>query len=200
MTMKTLLLTATALVALTGPAAMAQSKGDVTVGLGIGYVDPTSDNGTLAGSKLSIGSDTQPTLTVEYFLTDTLGLELLAATPFTHDLSLGGTRIGTVKQLPPTISINYHYANATAFTPLVGIGLNYTTALDVSSPLGKVTLEDSWGVAAHLGVDYAITPTSAIRTDLRWIDINMDTRLNGARIGTAEVDPVIFGMSYIMTF
>jgi outer membrane protein len=28
----------------------------------------------------------------------------------------------------------------------------------------------------------------------------MDTRLNGARIGTAEVDPVIFGMSYIMTF
>lgn len=200
MNTKTLLLSAAALLALTTPAAMAQSKGDFTVGLGVGYVDPKSDNGTVAGSKLTIGGDTQPTLTVEYFLTDTLGVELLAATPFTHDLKLGGTNIGTVKELPPTLSLNYHIPTNTAFTPLVGLGLNYTTALDVDSYLGNLTLDDSWGIAAHLGVDYAINETSAVRADVRWIDINMDAKLDGTPIGTADVDPWVFGVSYIMTF
>lgn len=197
---RTILLTATALAALTATGAAAQQKGDITLGVGLGYVAPKDDNGTLANNRLEIGEDTQLTLTLEYFLTDQIGIELLAATPFTHDLTLGGANIGTVKHLPPTVSVNYHLNTNTNFTPFAGLGLNYTTALDVDSPLGNVTLDDSWGMAAHLGVDMKISEHGQLRADVRWMDIDMDAKLNGAAIGTAEVDPWVLGVSYIHRF
>ncbi len=200
MTIRTTLLTATALLALAATGAAAQQKGDITLGLGLGTVMPKDDNGTLAGSQLDIGKDTQLTLTLEYFLTDRIGLELLAATPFTHDLTLGGAHAGTVKHLPPTLSVNYHFTNNSGLTPFAGLGLNYTTALETTSPLGSLTLDDSWGAAAHIGVDLRVSEKGQVRADLRWMDIDMDAKLNGAPIGTAHVDPVVAGVSYIYTF
>lgn len=200
MQLRTLFLTATAALALAATGAAAQQKGDITLGLGLGYVDPKDDNGTLTAGDLTLGDDTQLTLTVEYFLTDNLGLELLAATPFTHDIELGGSKVGEVTHLPPTVTLNYYFKNASMMTPFVGVGLNYTTALDVDSPLGDLDLDDSWGLAAHAGVDYAISDNGALRADLRWMDIDMDASLNGTELGTAEVDPIVIGVSYIHTF
>ena len=94
----------TALVALAGPA-LAQSQGDWTVGFGVGYLDPKSDTGTLAGFDAEVDDDTRPIFTVEYFIRDNLGIELLASTPFEHDITLGGsTDAGSTKHLPPTLS------------------------------------------------------------------------------------------------
>ena len=87
----------TALVALAAPA-LAQSQGDWTLGIGVGYLDPKSDNGTLAGAPATIDADTRPIFTAEYFIRDNLGIELLAATPFKHTVALGGTDAGTVKR------------------------------------------------------------------------------------------------------
>lgn len=200
MHIRTILLSATALLALAATGAAAQQKGDITLGLGLGYVNPKDDNGTLTAGELTIGDDTQLTLTVEYFLTDNLGIELLAATPFTNDINLDGSKIGTVKQLPPTITLNYHFTNASAVTPFVGVGVNYTTALDVDSTVGDLKLDDSWGLAAHLGLDYQVSEKGQIRADLRWMDIDMDTSLGGTDLGTAQVDPIVVGISYIYTF
>ena len=61
-------------------------------------------------------------------------------------------------------------------------------------------VKNSWGLAAHLGTDYWITEKSAIRADLRWIDIDSDVHLNGTRIGKVEIDPLVVGVSYIMKF
>ncbi len=193
------LVLSTAMAALAAPA-LAQSQGDWTVGIGLGYVDPKSDNGTLAKAKATVDSDTRPTFTVEYFIRDNLGIELLAAAPFEHDVKVGGAYAATVKHLPPTLSLNYHFPTATAFKPFVGLGLNYTTFFDESSPLGKVRLDDSWGIAAHAGVDYAISDNGALRFDLRWMDIDSDVTLNGAPVGTANIDPVVVGFSYIHRF
>ena len=41
---------------------------------------------------------------------------------------------------------------------------------------------------------------NAIRADVRWMDIDSDAKLNGASIGTAEIDPVVVGVSYIWKF
>ncbi|MEE4189652.1 MAG: OmpW family outer membrane protein, partial [Roseobacter sp.] len=83
---KALLLTS-ALALVSGPA-LAQSQGDLTFGIGVGNVDPKSDNGSLAGGALSVDVDdnTRPIFTVEYFIRDNLGVELLLATPFDHDI------------------------------------------------------------------------------------------------------------------
>ena len=89
-----------ALVAFAAPA-LAQSQGDWTLGIGVGYLDPKSDNGTVLGMDTTIDSDTRPIFTAEYFIRDNLGIELLAATPFKHDITLGGnTSADSVKHLP----------------------------------------------------------------------------------------------------
>jgi outer membrane protein len=190
----------TALIALAGPA-LAQSQGDWTVGFGVGYLDPKSDNGTLAGFDAEVDDDTRPIFTVEYFIRDNLGIELLASTPFEHDITLGGsTDAGSTKHLPPTLSLNYHFPTDSAWKPYVGAGLNYTIFFEESSPLGDLELDNSFGLSLQAGLDYQITEQGAVRLNVRWFDIDSDVKLNGADIGTAEIDPWLVGVSYVHRF
>ncbi len=190
----------TALVALAAPA-FAQNQGDWTVGVGVGYLDPKSDNGTLAGLDADVDADTRPIFTAEYFVRDNLGIELLAATPFSHEVTLGGSiDAGTVKHLPPTLSLNYHFATNSAWKPYVGAGINYTIFFDEKSALGDLELDNSVGLALQAGLDYMVTEKGAVRLNVRWFDIDSDVKLNGADIGTAEIDPWLVGVSYVHRF
>ncbi len=203
--MKHGLLIAAAL-ALLGAPALAQSQGEWTLGLGLHNVNPKSDNGTLAGGTVptEIGDNTRPTITGEYFIRDNLGIEVLAALPFKHAIKSNGTEIGTVKHLPPVVSLQYHFDATPQWKPFVGLGVNFTGFYDAEArgPLSGADLrvKNSWGLAAHLGADYWISDRAAIRADLRWIDIDADVLLNGSKIGTVEVDPVVVGIAYVMKF
>jgi outer membrane protein len=195
----TLALTA-ALAAFSAPA-FAQSQGDWTVGFGVGNVNPKSGNGPLANLDADVDSNTRPIFTVEYFIRDNLGSELLAATPFKHNVTLaGGIDAGEVKQLPPTLSLNYHIPTNSKFTPFFGLGINYTAFFEEESALGNLKLDDSWGLALNAGVDYAVSEKGAVRFNVRWIDIDSDVTLNGDNIGTAEIDPVVISASYVHRF
>ncbi len=192
---------ALALSALAATSVAAQSQGDITVGLGIGGVIPKSGNGTLAGGTADIGSSVRPTITAEYFIRDNLGIELLAATPFKHDVNIDGVGFaGTVKHLPPTVSLNYHFPTNSAFKPYVGAGINYTTFFQEDSPLGTLELDDSFGFAVQIGLDYQLNDNAALRANVRWIDIDSDVSLNGDFIGKAEIDPYVFNLAYVVKF
>ena len=203
--MKHPLLIATALIALASPV-LAQSQGEWTLGFGLANVNPKSDNGTLAGGTVpvDIGDNTRPSITFEYFIRDNIGIEVLAATPFRHSIKSGGTEIGTVKHLPPVISLQYHFDATPQFKPFVGVGVNFTGFWDGTArgPLAgnDLRVKNSWGLAAHLGADWWVNERAAIRGDVRWIDINSDVELNGANIGEVEIDPVVVGVSYVMKF
>lgn len=202
---------AAALIAAAAPA-MAQSKGEWTLGAGLGVVDPKSDAGDLNGSALGLGalptkvdSDTKPTITFEYFIADNLGIEVLGALPFKHEISIDGVgKVGETKQLPPVVSLQYHFANRTKVTPFVGLGINYTKffSTDAKGALSgtKLDLDDSWGLAAHAGLDFALSDKGALRVDLRWADIDTEVKVNGNKLGTAEIDPIVYGVSYIFKF
>lgn len=180
--------------------AAAQEAGTITLGFGLHQVNPKSDNGSLAGMSTGVGSSTRPTITAEYFIRDNLGIELLAALPFKHDVSLNGTKVGTVKQLPPVVSLQYHFVNNSKVTPFVGLGVNFTTFFSEDSDLGDLKLDNSWGLAAHVGLDFALNDKAALRVDARWADIDSDVRLNGTQIGTVDIDPVVYGMAYVWKF
>lgn len=188
-----------ALALMAGPA-FAQSQGDMTFGIGLGYVDPKSDNGTLAGADAEVDSDTSITFTFEYFIRDNIGIELLAALPFEHDIDVGGADAGSTKHLPPTLSVNYHFPTQNQWKPYVGAGINYTTFFEEESGLGKLELDDSWGIALQAGLDYMVTDTSALRFNVRWIDIDTDAKLDGTSIGTAEIDPWVINVGYVFQF
>ena len=129
---------------------------------------------------------------------------MLAALPFSHSIESNGGEIGKVKQLPPVVSLQYHFDATPQFKPFVGLGVNFTGFYDADArgPLAgsDLRVKNSWGLAAHLGGDYWISEKAAIRADLRWIDIDADVELNGENIGEVEIDPVVVGVSYVMKF
>ncbi|UXA54311.1 outer membrane beta-barrel protein [Xanthomonas prunicola] len=187
--------------------ALAQSKGDWTVAVGAHQVAPKSDNGRLAGGRLKaeVGKDIKPTFTTEYFITDDLGVEVLAALPFEHDIAIRGLgRVGSTKQLPPVISLQYHFNGQGKLSPFVGVGINHTRffSTDTRHALAGNDLElgDSWGVALHAGMDYTLGERGALRVNLRWIDIESEARLDGNRIGTVNIDPLVYGVAYVHRF
>jgi outer membrane protein len=167
---------------------------------GAHVVNPKSDNGQLAGMKASISSDTKPTVSVEYLLTPSLGVELLAAVPFKHDVRLDGVTAASTKQLPPTLGVNYHFMPDATVSPFIGAGLNYTYFFSTKGqgPLqgAHVKIDNSWGAAAHAGIDVQLSPKWLLTADLRWIGISGDVRVNGVKVGTAKVDPLVYGLSF----
>ena len=203
----TLLLSSLAVaLSLAAAPAMAQSKGDWTISAGVHQVAPKSDNGTLAGGlEVDVDSDIKPTITGEYFIADNLGIEVLAALPFKHDININGLgRVGSTKHLPPVVTLQYHFNSQGKVSPFVGAGVNYTTFFSEETTGGlagaDLKLEDSWGLAAHAGLDFKVAENGALRVDVRWIDIDSKVKLNGEKIGTVKIDPLVYGVAYVFKF
>ena len=210
--MNTLRIALAAVLALAATPALAQSAGSWTLGVGVHNVAPKSDNGTLTATPLGnlemdVGSSVRPTITGEYFFMDNLGVEVLAALPFEHDINVVGVgTVGSTKHLPPTVSLQYHFGQGKV-KPFVGIGLNYTTFFSTKAEGAiagaNLDLSDSWGLAGHIGVDFQVSEKGAIRVDYRLIDIDTDVKLNGADLGTnntVNIDPSVYGIAYVYTF
>ena len=86
-----------------------------------------SANKDSTGLDLSINNKIIPELDVSYFLTPQWALELVLTYPQKQTIRSGGTEIGSLKHLPPTLSLQYHFGAPDAkVKPFVGAGLNYT--------------------------------------------------------------------------
>jgi len=177
--------------------ASAYEAGDTIVRVGAANVNPDASSNL----GLDVDDDTQLGLTATYMLSENLGLELLAATPFKHDIQLAstGATIGEAKHLPPTLSLQYYPMDAqSAVQPYAGIGINYTTFFSEKTILGDTELEDSWGLAFQLGIDYAITENMVLNAAVWKIDIDTDVSVNGTKLGSQSIDPtvVMLGVGY----
>mgnify|MGYP003407575873 FL=1 len=172
---------------------------DWLVKVGAHQVRPDRDNGSLAGGalKTEVANNIRPTFTVEYFVSDTLGIELLASTPFQHDFTLNGVGAGSTKHLPPTLSAQYHFNPSGSVSPFVGAGVNYTHFFQekTTGPLAGTSLhfKDSVGLALHAGVDYKLAPNWVATIDARWIQIDTKASVNGAEVGKVNIDPWVIG-------
>lgn len=217
--------------ALAAPVAHAHEAGDILVRAGAITVNPKADSGSVKvdqgplagtnlGGKATMDSDTQLGLNFAYMFTSHWGIELLAATPFEHDVKLKNTalsaangKLGTLKHLPPTLSVVYYPLDSkSAFQPYVGAGINYTWIYDehVSSGaqqagFSNFKADNSWGWAAQIGVDYMINDKWMINGQVRYIDISTTATVenNGVAPGTrakvdVDVDPLVYmvGIGY----
>jgi len=203
-TIKTLLAAAASLVLL-GSTGFSQAAGTWNLGLGVHNISPKSSNSpALGGARTTVDDDLQPTVTVEYFVYENLGIELLASLPFRHSVKANGDYVAQTKLLPPTLSVQYYFVNASKFTPFVGVGLNYTTFFGTRGvgllSGADLSSEDSWGFAAHAGVDYKVTERSSIRIDARWVDVETEIKVGGSKVGKLALDPIVFGASWVYKF
>jgi len=200
--------------------ALANQAGDILVRGGITTVVPDSGktpillNGTDSTMSLTVDENTQLGLNFVYFYDNHWAFELLAATPFTHDvtiqdknavLGVDGALLGKVTQLPPTLSVLYYFNTDAKFKPYVGLGINYTIFFEEkfeSAPKGlgltDLQLDGSFGFSAQIGADYRLTDDWHINASVRYIDIQSDATFDvgGNNIGKAEidVDPMVYSL------
>lgn len=173
----------------------ALEKGDFLIRAGAVMVAPDESSSSIKagsadlGGNVSVDNNTQLGLNFAYMVTDHWAVELLAATPFSHDVSLGGSPagldslnggLGNIKHLPPTLSVLYYpMATSSKFQPYAGIGINYTMFFDESidnsaqaKGFSNLNLENSWGLAGQIGMDYFITDNITLNAQVRYIDID----------------------------
>lgn len=173
---------------------------DWFVRAGAAHVKPKSGNGSVAGGafNVTIDSNTQLGLVIGRKLNANWAVELLAATPFRHTVALNGADAVDFKHLPPTLSLQYDFAPDAPVSAFAGLGVNYTWTYSESTygPVSgaRVSLGNSWGLAAQVGGRVRLGDKTDLVVEARWIDIDADVKLNGAKIGTANVDPMVYGL------
>jgi len=186
---------------------MANEAGDIKLRVGAAGVYPTGDSGNIdaLGTDAKVEADSAWSLGISltYMLTDNIGVGVLGAYPFKHDIEAKGSisglgKVAEVTQLPPTVTLQYVFNNSTAFTPFVGAGLNYTYFWDEK---GKgaldgttVDVDDSWGYALEAGVDYDINDKWMVGAQVYYI--NLETRAKTA-VGNFDVD--VNPVAYLFT-
>ncbi len=190
----------------------AHQAGNVIVRAGAVVVAPNESSDDVAGfGEFKISNNTQLGLNFGYMVTDNLGVELLAATPFSHDVSLRGVgKIAETKQLPPTLVTQYYFDGAQSqFRPYLGLGVNFTHFFDneftndLNGALTDLSISNSWGIAAQAGMDYQISKNWLVNASVWYARINSDVKfkLNDAPVTIdTDVDPWVYMVSVGYTF
>lgn len=174
---------------------------NITATLGFHNVNPKSNNGTLAGAQASIEDDWAASGSVAYHFADNWSAELWTGlNKYEHDVSLVGLgTVGSVQHRPTTLGVNYHFMKDSKFRPFVGVGYGWVNVSGEKSAgaLTGTTLrgDNSGGITANVGADYYFTDKFFMRGDLRYLDFDSDVTVNGGAVGTANVDPLIYGIS-----
>ena len=191
---KQITLAAAALCTLMSGAAMAQqtTEGPWLVRARAVHLDSANKDST--GLNLSVNDKWLPEVDITYFFNKNIAAELILTVPQRHTLSAGGTAIGSLKHLPPSLLVQYHFTDAPGFKPYVGAGVNYTRFSSIRLPAGVDVDRNSFGGELQLGVDIPVAKDVYLNFDVKKVYIKTDVSAAGNKIGTFKVDPVLFGI------
>jgi outer membrane protein len=192
MTKKILSAVAVAVAALTAGSAFAQAN-DGSFMVRVRAVSLQSSNSDSTGLGLAVNDKTIPEVDFTYFIIKNLAAELILTVPQEHNLTAGGTKIGTVTHLPPTLLLQYHF-DAAGFKPYVGLGVNYTRFTSVDLPAGVDIKRDSFGGALQVGVDIPVSGNMYLNFDVKKVYLETDVSAAGNKVGTFKVDPLLVGV------
>jgi outer membrane protein len=196
--------------ALAAPA-MAHDTGTWVVRGGGGIVMPDDPAANIEeGIDLIVDEGTSLILGATYFFSPNWALDILASAPFKHDIKVEGfgesVKIGDVKHLPPTVSMQYHFVPDGKFQPYFGLGLNYTMFSSESidpEVADSLSVDASYGVAAQLGADVVLNENWVLYFEARYINIEPDVTISAEgeseTIGI-EINPFVFGIGFGYVF
>ncbi|MEO1014414.1 MAG: OmpW family protein [Pseudomonadota bacterium] len=191
----------------------AAEQGDFLVRLRGIVVAPTAQSGdvlpSFPGGQVDVENGLSPEVDFTYFLTDNIGVELIAATT-AHTVVGEGALAGVgdiadLMVLPPTLTFQYHFNPEGVFRPYVGVGVNWSIfySEDASPALVNavgptdVAVDDSVGVAYQAGFDVPIGDRWVFNADVKWIQIDTTATLtSGPAVNTVDIDldPIVAGI------
>ena len=143
-------------------------------------------------------------LDTTYFFTPNVAVEG-SITWAKQDVSFNGNGLGSLKMMPVTFTLQYHFTNIgrnspalANFKPYVGGGFNYTYFYETNlgSNSGASVGRDSWGGALQAGFDYQFQRNWFFNLDVKYLWIDNDVRFNrtGANASSLDLDPWVFGV------
>ncbi len=191
------------ILSLTGIAAQAQ-EGPWLVRVRAVNLDSANKDST--GLGLSINNRTIPEVDISYFVTPNIAAELILTYPQKHKIYSGSTEIGSLKHLPPTLNLQYHFSPTATFRPYVGAGLNYTnfSAVNfvpaVQTALVPTIKYNSFGLSLQVGADIQVSKNLYVNLDVKKVQIGTTVYSKGAEAGKFKVDPLLVGLGLGMRF
>jgi len=207
-----------AVLAAAGGAAQAQSAGTWLAKGGVNNIDPHVSSGDLSppsqpGTKIDVKSATSGVLTATYMWRDDVSVEFYIGLPYRHDIvgagSIAGVgKIGSVKQVSPTLFGQYRFMPASAaLRPYVGLGLTYahfygeegsgtlTALTNPGGPPTKLSASSAWGLSPQIGLTYKLNERWYLDAAVIKTFIKNHTDLStGQRIET-KLDPLSTNVS-----
>lgn len=161
------------------------------------HIDSADKDST--GLGLALSNKTIPEVDISYFFAPNVAAELILTYPQKHRLYSNGAEIGTLKHLPPVLSLQYHFNPAGSFRPYAGVGINYTHfsnarfAPAVEVALAPTIKKNSVGVALQLGADIEVGKGMYLNLDLKKVRLGTTVYSRGASVGKFKVDPLLVG-------
>ena len=221
--------TSLSVVALVVSLAAVPASADFAVNIGAIGVIPDDSSSSLStieqvaglptgSTRVAVDNNVQLGITLDYIINKNWTVELIAATPFSHEISVKGSAIngldiGKTKQLPPTLLLQYHFDTGNdAISPFLGLGVNYTRFFntevsgELKDTLGalnivtaqdstRLDLTDSWGVALQAGINIDFNDRFGLHAMVSKVDIETTGRVkvNGNTIQKVDVkiDPLV---------
>lgn len=195
--------------------ASAQTAGTWSASFGIndisprGTTDPFSPP-SIVNSTTKVQSDAQPVLEVSYNFTDHISAEFGIGTPYKHELDGAGSlqgagKLGSLKQLPPTLFAQYHFLDPNAqVRPYVGVGLTYAIFRDEtgngtltaitnpgSSTPTTFTVDNAWGWTPQVGVTFAFNSKWYADAMVGKTYISTTVHLSTGETASAPLNPLV---------
>ncbi|MBL0312647.1 MAG: OmpW family protein [Holophagaceae bacterium] len=155
---------------------------------------------SVPADAIHVSKKTIPEVDISYFFTPNFSAELILTYPQEHDVTLSGTKLGTFKHLPPTLTAQWHFLPGAAFDPYLGAGVNLTLISGVSLAVpgvGPLDLSSSsLGGAVQVGADIKLSGSWFLNVDAKYVKLKSDVKLkaSGAKVSTVNVDPWLIGV------
>ncbi|MCY4745096.1 outer membrane beta-barrel protein [Pelomonas sp. UHG3] len=171
------------------------NEGPLMVRVRAVHLDSANKDST--GLGLSINNKTLPEVDFSYFVTPNIAAELILTYPQKQRLYSNGTEIGSLKHLPPTLTLQYHFSPDTTVRPYVGVGVNYTNfssvkfAPAVATALKPGIKHNSFGLAWQVGTDIEISKGTYLNFDVKKVNLGTTVYSNGASAGKFKVNPTL---------
>lgn len=147
--------------------------------------------------KLDASNEWTPEIDVSYFVTDHFAVEVMGDIPQKTTITSNGAKVGTVKLLPPTVLLQYHFLPEEIIHPYLGAGINYTRFYDIHLGNGTLTVDkNSWGGALQGGLNIDIAKNWFFNLDVKkvWISTDVKVVSTGAKAASFDINPWIFGI------
>ena len=157
-------------------------------------------------SDVNISNAFIPELDFTYFFNKNFAAELILGTS-KHDVKVGNDEVslGSVRLLPPTVTLQYHFYPTKSLKPYVGAGLNYTIFYDVENgdTLG-MDYKNNVGFALQGGVDYFVNDKFFLNVDIKKLylktDVDVDLGLPATVPAEVKINPFLIGFGVGMKF